>query len=137
MRRMSFGLTLPQLMSGQKTITRRLGWRYLRAGQQVLAVDRVMGFKPGQSATPLATLEIVSVREEPLNAIDADDCAREGFAEMTPNEFVAFFCRKMRCEPTAFVNRIEFRILHHFHPSTQERVNADSYGPSIDGGNDD
>ncbi|MEM7677351.1 MAG: ASCH domain-containing protein [Myxococcota bacterium] len=104
-------MTLPQLLAGQKTVTRRIGWRHLRVGQQVLAVDRVMGLKRGESPTILATIEIVAVREEPLDAIDQADCAREGFAQMTPEAFVSLFCSKMRCEPTTRVRRIEFRIV--------------------------
>lgn len=53
------------------------------------------------------------MRIEPLDAIDNADVAREGFgadgSRLTREQFVAHFCAAMRCEPTAYVRRIEFR----------------------------
>ncbi len=108
MRNISFMLTERQFLDGTKTVTRRLRWNTLTAGTELQAVRKGMGLKKGEKAHSLGVIRVVSVRRERLNAITADDCAREGFPEMTPAEFVAFFCREMRCEPGTIVGRIEF-----------------------------
>lgn len=108
MRNMSFALTTEQIRARTKTVTRRLGWRDLKPGNQVQAVVKCMGLKPGEKVHRLCVIEIVSVRREPLNAITRLDVRREGFPHMTPDEFVAMFCASMRCLPTDEVTRIEF-----------------------------
>ena len=111
MRNMSFMLTERQLRDGTKDVTRRLGWRRLRPGDRVRAVRKAMGLRKGEHVQPLGVIEIFSVRRERLDAITADECRREGFPELTPAEFVEFFCRHMGCEPDTVVNRIEFRYV--------------------------
>lgn len=115
MRRISFAKTASQLVAGTKTVTRRQGWRDLKPGTRLLAVDRVRGLKKGERAKKLGEIEVVSVRQEPLNAITAEEVAAEGFPEWTPAEFVAFFCGFARCAPDAEVMRIEFRRVQHEH----------------------
>jgi hypothetical protein len=56
----------------------------------------------------LCEVEVVSVRREPLSAVTADDVAAEGFPDWTPDEFVAFYCAHMRCEPSTVVTRIQW-----------------------------
>lgn len=108
--RMSFALTKAQLLDGSKTVTRRLGWwGKLKPGDRVLAVEKCMGLKKGERQTVLCEIEVVSVRREPLHAIDQDDVIREGFPHMTPAGFVAMFCHHMKCKPFHDVTRIEFR----------------------------
>jgi hypothetical protein len=109
MRLISFALTPAQLLDGTKTVTRRLGWATLRPGARLQAVEKAMGLRRGESPKRLCEIEVVSVRREPLDAIDYADCVREGFPQLSPSEFVAFFCRHMGCEPAAMVTRIEFR----------------------------
>jgi hypothetical protein len=110
---MSFQLTQPQIRSRTKDVTRRCGWQKLKAGDRLFAVEKCMGLKKGEHRVVLATIEIVSVTAEPLHLIAdyPDDCAREGFPELTPAEFVAMFCRHMRCLPEQLVQRIEFRYV--------------------------
>ena len=38
MRRMAFSLTTPQILAQSKTVTRRVGWRFLQPGDLVMAV---------------------------------------------------------------------------------------------------
>ena len=106
---MSFALTTQQMFDGTKDVTRRAGWVDLQVGQQVQAVKKVMGLKKGEPIEPLGVIEVVSIRREPLNAIDTADVSREGFPGQTPAEFVAMFCRHMGGEPDQLVTRIEFR----------------------------
>ncbi len=120
MRLISFSLTERQLLDGSKTVTRRqVGsprsvWHRLKPGDELRAVDKAMGLKPGQHPRELAVIKVVSVRMEKLDAIDAADCAREGFPEMAPSEFVDFFVRHMGCPRDQLVARIEFTIAKRF-----------------------
>lgn len=97
-RRMSFFLTTPQVLARTKTVTRRAvgTWTGLQPGDKLVAIEKGQGLKAGQGHTVLALLEVVSVRVEQLDAITADDCAREGFPGVSPAEFVAFFLRAGR-----------------------------------------
>jgi hypothetical protein len=108
MRTISFALTERQLLDGSKTVTRRIGWRTLTAGTLLQCVRKGMGLKKGERAHKLGVIRVTSVRREPLAAITADDCTREGFPEMTPAQFIAFFCDANSCKPETMVGRIEF-----------------------------
>jgi hypothetical protein len=110
MRRMSFSLTKRQLLDGTKTVTRRKGWEWARPGDQVVAVSKAMGLKPGEHAEVYGTVEFLDVRTEPLEAITDEDVAREGFPGRDRAWFVEHFCQAMRCEPSTIVRRIEFRF---------------------------
>lgn len=111
-RHMSFALTERQLMDGSKTVTRRMGWRTLTAGDEVIAVRKAMGLRKGERVHRLARLHIISVRRDPLMVITSGDCRREGFPDMTPDEFIAFFCRTHAgCTAETIVARIEFEIV--------------------------
>jgi hypothetical protein len=108
--RMSFSMTEPQFLDGSKDVTRRLGWRKATAGTRALAVRKCMGLKKGEKQVVIGAIEIVSSRWERLDAIDEDECRREGFPTMTPAAFVEFFCKSHHgCKPSTLVNRIEFR----------------------------
>lgn len=110
MRRMSFALTEPAFLARAKTVTRRAGWRALRPGERIHAVDKCMGLRPGQTARTLGYIEVVDVRRERLDAITAADVLAEGVQGVrTPHEFVTMFCAAMGYEPSAEVTRIEFR----------------------------
>lgn len=109
MRRMSFALTTRQFLDGSKTVTRRLGWKFLKVGERVMAIEKGMGLKKGEKQVELGVIEIVDVRRERLDAITQADCVREGFPSMSPDSFVEMFCRHMRCQPHEEVTRIEFR----------------------------
>ena len=108
-RNMSFAATQEQIKNKTKTVTRRLGWNFLKVGDELNAVNKTMGFKKGESPIHLAKIRVVSIRQEPIAAITADDVRCEGFPEMSPNEFVSLFERiNPKCSPETVVNRIEF-----------------------------
>ncbi len=109
MRSMSFALTTAQFLDGSKTVTRRMGWQFLKAGDRVRAVKKAMGLKRGEHPEVLGVAEVVSVRREPLWDITADDVTREGFPGVDPTGFVQMFCEHMGCAPKDEVTRIEFR----------------------------
>lgn len=109
-RLMSVALTTAQVSDRTKTVTRRLGWLMLQPGDQLTLCPKVRGRRPGEPLDRIATVEVTSVRREPLNAITANDVAAEGFPGMTPEKFVSFFTSTHRdCEPGTIVTRIEWR----------------------------
>lgn len=107
-RAMSFGLTERAFVLGEKDVTRRLGWLEAREGDVYMGVRKCMGLAKGERQHQLGATRVVSVRRERLDTITADDVRREGFADWTPEDFVAFFCKANKCEPTTVVTRIQF-----------------------------
>ena len=109
MRRIAFSMTTRQFLDGSKDVTRRLGWKLLKPGDHLIAVEKGMGLKKGDRQRILGEIEVVSARQVTLAGIDRDECIREGFPGMTPWGFVAMFGRANRCGPEARVTRIEFK----------------------------
>lgn len=119
MRQMSFSLTTPQMLARTKTVTRRLGWRDLRPGTLLQAVEKSQGLKKGEKVRKLGVIRVVSVREEKLLRIcdqtstnarlyGQKECIAEGFPHLSAEEFLRRFCKHTACEPGALVTRIEF-----------------------------
>lgn len=70
MRNISFALTVPQIMEGSKTVTRRLGWLHANPGQLLRPVRKCMGLRPGERIDVLRDpILITDVRREPLRAM--------------------------------------------------------------------
>lgn len=117
MRRISFMMTLPSVLDGTKTVTRRIGWWSLKPGVQLAACSKSMGFKKGEKAPPpVAYIRVVSVSRERLHAIIGyanpfEELRAEGLGHLTPMEFIEGFCRLNRCKPWSLVNRIEFEYV--------------------------
>ena len=106
---MSFFLTTDQIKNRTKTVTRRLGWKCAKPGMLVQAVKKCQGLKPGEKIEKLAVIRIVSVdREKLYDIMTSAECEREGFPWMKPDQFIKMFCKEMKCEPDAYINRIEF-----------------------------
>jgi hypothetical protein len=115
---MAFSHTAPQILDRSKTVTRRTGWRRLRAGDLLQAVEKSRGLKKGERVRQLAVLRVVNVRVEPLSRLvtDAryaeDELPREGFPCWSRDEFVAMFLRVNRLTSTAVkVTRVEFEYV--------------------------
>lgn len=109
MRNISFGLTERQFLDGSKSVTRRLGWRFLQPGDRLMGVRKAMGLKKGEPVVRLGVIEVLWVNRERLDRIDVSECQREGFPEMSPEDFIAFFCRTHKgCTPETEVTRIKF-----------------------------
>ncbi|MBF6302291.1 hypothetical protein IU459_32830 [Nocardia amamiensis] len=71
-----------------------------------------MGRKAGEPLVRIAQVEITAISREPLAAISQADLVAEGFPDMTPEEFVTFFCATHRgCRPDSLVTRIQWRYL--------------------------
>ncbi|HZN46548.1 MAG TPA: hypothetical protein VFB71_02900 [Ramlibacter sp.] len=127
MRRMSFIYTQQQVRDRTKTVTRRLGWKTLQPGTELLAVSKCMGLKRGEQADILGKIRVKAVDRVPLFQLDGGapasatreeryrearlECVREGFPDMDPPTFVRMFCEHMGCAPEDLVTRIEFEYL--------------------------
>jgi hypothetical protein len=117
MRQMSFKLTEQQVLDRTKTVTRRLGWMHARVGDLVQPVRKSMGLKRGESIERIGgPIVLLSIRKESLRRLIDDtgygaaELAAEGFAYLSPTEFVAMFCASHRgCKPDTLVTRVEFR----------------------------
>ena len=100
---MSFALTIEQIKAREKTVTRRNGcglWsRILKPGDLIYAVEKTTGLQKNEKEKRIATLKIVSVREEPLNAVTKDDVIKEGFPQWNQAQFIAFFTGYLGINP--------------------------------------
>jgi hypothetical protein len=127
---MSFALTTEQIRNRTKTVTRRIGWDFVKPGDLIQAIEKGQGLKKGEKFKKLAVLRIESVSFELLMRLTFDplygheEMTREGFQSMDPKDFIEMFCRSHRvfaggqggterllyrdCRPEDEVTRIEF-----------------------------
>jgi|TARA_R100000501_G_C2569221_1_gene76741 hypothetical protein len=116
-RNISFALTTDQIRNRTKTVTRRLGWKFLASGDVLNACVKCQGLKPGEKIQRLGQVRVANVNQEPLNDMTTeplygrDECRREGFPDMEPHEFVSMFCNAMKCRPEDDITRIEFEYV--------------------------
>lgn len=119
MRHISFSLTTDQILAGSKTVTRRMGWKFLKKGELLLPVKKCRGLKAGEKHSILRDpIQAIDVRQERLDRMlndltyGFDECVKEGFAwhpdYCWPSEFVRMFCAVNRCKPGQIITRIEF-----------------------------
>lgn len=104
-------MTTDQIRNRTKTVTRRLGWGKLRAGQLLCGVVKGMGLKPGEQIERLAVIRVMNVRRETLNDITQEEVVREGFPDMPVALFQSMFIEHMGCSPFDVVTRIEFQYV--------------------------
>lgn len=115
-RNISFALTTEQFRYRTKTVTRRLGWKTLKAGDVLCACVKCMGLKPGEQLERLGLIRVTSVRRERLDRMNATvygarEALLEGFPWMPGREFVQMFCSHMKCNHDTEVTRIKFEYL--------------------------
>jgi hypothetical protein len=110
-RLMSVALTEAAVLGRSKTVTRRLGWQFLKPGDRLTLCRKVMGRKPDEPLVKIVDVQVVSTRWEPLFEISDDDVAREGFPNLDREGFIRFFCQEMGVYPEELVNRIEWVYL--------------------------
>lgn len=114
MRNMSFALTTEQFRNRTKTVTRRLGWKFLKNGDLIQGCVKCMGLKPGEKIERLGAIRVVSVCREELRDMAAYtnlETAREGFPEMSIQQFISMFIHEMKCDIYTDVTRIEFEYV--------------------------
>lgn len=112
MRNISFYATKQQVRDGIKDVTRRTGWKDARPGLMLQPVEKAQGLKKGEKVVKLrGPILLVRVSFEPLYMIydNPFEVIREGFADMSPCEFMDMFCAMNKCEPSEVITRLEFR----------------------------
>lgn len=116
MRQMSFSMTTRQIRDESKTCTRREGWRDAKPGQRVVAIEKGQGLKKGEHVVRMKVIEFTDVRREPLYLVNGiGETQREGFPDMTPQEFVLMYCRAngiLPPTPAHLVTRLAFKYVH-------------------------
>ncbi|WP_433527745.1 hypothetical protein ACQPZ2_44200 (plasmid) [Nocardia pseudovaccinii] len=111
-RLMSVSLTEDAVRDRSKTVTRRMGWLQLAPGTRLTLCRKVMGRKRGEPLVRIVDVEVASVRREQLDTITPEEVRAEGFPQMSPAEFVAFFCGSHKgCTPSSTITRIRWRYL--------------------------
>lgn len=124
---MAVSMTEAAVVAREKTVTRRLGWRFLKPGDRLTLCRKVMGRRGGEPLVRLATVEVVSVRRESLLSITTDDVEREGvprdvFARNAhdaecptcrPVCWAGWYARTMGITIASDVTRIEWRYLEN------------------------
>lgn len=109
MRNISFAQTKQQVYNRTKRVTRRMGWLTLKPGEVLCAIEKGQGLKKGEKITRICQIITENIRREPLNAITKEEVILEGFPEMSPAEFVQFFCKGHKgCKPETIITRIAF-----------------------------
>lgn len=124
MKLISFAMTTEAFLAGRKTVTRRIGWKGVRPGDQLMAVEKSRGLKKGEKVRRLGVIQVLSVRREPLAAITSADVVREGFGATPPEVFIRMFGEATRCSSADQVTRIEFRRLPELKPRARVRAKA-------------
>jgi hypothetical protein len=127
-RLMSVSHTTQAVIERRKTVTRRLGWKFLKPGDTLTLCEKVMGRKKGEPLVRLAEVEVVDVRRELLGEITTADIEKEGVSAdticggtyrtidqvrygLTEYDWLNWFCREMRCTAGTEITRIEWRYL--------------------------
>lgn len=121
-RNISFALTTAQFRARTKTVTRRMGWEFLKTGDVLCGVEKCQGLKAGEKVVKLGLIQVADARREPLRRMTDDidygfaETVREGFPVGTalywPSAFVPFFCGSHKgCTPDTIITRIEFVYL--------------------------
>lgn len=114
-RNMSFSMSTDAVRDRTKTVTRRLGWGTLKAGDLLNACEKCQGLRRGEKVQRLGLIRVVDNRPEALSEMErlslaeqALEMRREGFPRMTVPEFIAMFTEHNDVDRITPVNRIEF-----------------------------
>jgi len=110
-RNMSFALTTEQFKNQTKTVTRRTGWKFLKAGDLIMGCKKCMGLKPGEQIERLGLIRITSVSTECLFIISDDEVHAEGFPDKDSAWFIRMFTEHMGGDAFQDVTRIGFEYI--------------------------
>ena len=117
MRNMSFFYTTEQMRARSKSVTRRLGWAFLKPGDLLQAIEKGQGLKVGEHVRKLGVIRVLSVRRERLDELvrpgsyGREEMVKEGFPALDPQAFMLRFFVKQHIDPNEQVTRIEFEYL--------------------------
>jgi hypothetical protein len=118
-RNMQFAMSANQIRDKTKTVTRRIGWGFLRPGDILNACVKCTGLRKGEKIQRLAQIRIIRTRIEPLSRILKDEAygaaeaTKEGFKGWTGDQFVDMLSDHMELPfgIDTLVNRIEFEYV--------------------------
>jgi len=119
-RNQSFMLTKKQYRDQTKNVTRRNGWAFAKVGDIVNGCEKCQGLKKGEKIVKMGQHRFVDLRWEPLRQMidnpeyGKNEVVREGFPNMTPQEFVDMYCEHNKCTPETMVHRMKFEYLNAF-----------------------
>ncbi len=113
---MSFSLTTDQVRNKTKTVTRRLGWLFLKPGDILNVCVKCQGLKKGAKIEKICQIRVVDVRRERLSDIHSSafsrtELAKEGFPGMTVIEFIRMFRAANKGSLHQWITRIEFEYV--------------------------
>ena len=111
MRNMSFSMTTEQIRNRTKTVTRRMGWGFLKPEDVVMAVEKGQGLKKGEHVKKICPIRIVSIKSERLWQVPDEDVSREGFHGWTRSAFIGLLVKAMPGCRWQSYNRIEFEYV--------------------------
>lgn len=117
-RNISFSMTTEQFVSRTKDVTRRAGWLTLVPNVVLHGCEKCQGLKRGEKVKKLGLIKTVDVRREPLRRMidepeyGREEVIREGFPDLTPEQFVTMFCKgHFGCTPETVITRIEYAYM--------------------------
>ena len=113
MRNISFSLTTPQFIAGIKDVTRRVGWLFLKAGDELCAIEKGQGLGKGEKVKRLGKVLVASVRYEPLRKMTDDTIY--GLIECNPRGFLRMGARAIRGHVLPSAPRLHARERRHPH----------------------
>jgi hypothetical protein len=117
---MSFALTTDQVRQQTKTVTRRIGWAWLRPGTLLQPVVKAQGLKKGQAVERIGgPIRVVDVRRERIDRLETEpaygyvEVRLEGYplGLIGPFEFSAWFQKAHPYQEDFMVTRIEFEYV--------------------------
>lgn len=83
----------------------------MKPGSQLMGCEKCQGLGKGGKIIRLGVIQVEDVRTEMLVNITKEEVIKEGFPDMTPNEFIEMFCKHMKCGRYDTVTRIEFSYI--------------------------
>lgn len=105
-------LTTEQVKNKTKTVTRRLGWWFLKPGDILNAVEKCQGLKKGEKIKKICKIVVINTNSERLWDINQSELVAEGFPNLTSGQFIEMFCKSHKgCTPKTLVNRIKFKYV--------------------------
>ena len=123
----AFSMTKEQYRNRTKTVTRRNG-KMPPVGVDVFGIEKGQGIPKGGHVVRMGIHRFISIRDEPLRRMIDEpmygqaECIREGFPNLTPDEFVKMYCKANNCTPDQIVHRGEF--IYPYSPEETERMIA-------------
>jgi len=94
-----------------------MGWKNLKIGELIQAVEKCQGLKAGEKMKRLCVIRVTKLNRERLWELEdrihggEGELVKEGFPFMLPVQFMDMFCKANKCQPHATVTRIEFEYV--------------------------